>query len=131
MKIYGIIYCAYNKVNQKRYIGQTIQRLCERRAAHYTKDPEIYFHRALHKYDKNDFDWSIIDTAQSADELNEKEQYWIEYYNTLNPIKGYNILPGGSNSKPSKEQIQYARDKFVEKYSNDENNVKQKKILCV
>lgn len=88
MKLYGIIYCAYNKVNQKRYIGQTTQRLCERRAAHYTKDPDIYFHRALHKYNKEEFEWSIIDVAQSAEELDQKEKYWIKQYNTLDPIKG-------------------------------------------
>lgn len=130
--MYGIIYCAYNKVNQKRYIGQTVQRLCERRAAHYTKDPEIYFHKALHKYNKEDFDWSIIDEAQSKEELNQKEQFWIQYYDTLNPDKGYNLLPGGEGYKPAQEQIQYARNRFVEKYSNDPIFLKKKKnIRCV
>lgn len=130
--MYGIIYCAYNKVNQKRYIGQTVQRLCERRAAHYTKEPEIYFHKALHKYNKEDFDWSIIDEAQSKEELNQKEQFWIQYYDTLNPDKGYNLLPGGEGYKPTQEQIQYARNRFVEKYSNDPIFLKRKKnIRCV
>ena len=132
MKMYVIIYCAYNKVNQKRYIGQTIQKLCERRAAHYTKDPEIYFHRALHKYSKDDFEWSIIDTAYSQEELNEKEIYWIKKYDTLNPIYGYNLLSGGQGGKPTKEQIQYARNKFVEKYSSDAKHLKQvKNIKCI
>ncbi len=132
MEIYGIIYCAYNKVNQKRYIGQTTQRLCERKAAHYTKDPNIYFHRALHKYRKEDFEWSIIDTAYLSDELNQKEIFWINHYNTLNPTKGYNLLPGGNNAHPAKEQIQYARNQFVEKYSNDSRHLKQiKNIKCL
>lgn len=132
MKIYGIIYCAYNKINQKRYIGQTIQRLCERKNAHYTKNPDIYFHRALHKYAKEDFVWSVIDTAQSKNELDEKEAFWIKYYDTLDPTKGYNLLPGGDNKNPTKEQIQYARNKFVEKYSNNSKTVKCKKnILCL
>lgn len=132
MKIYGIIYCAYNKINQKRYIGQTIQRLCERKAAHYTKDPNIYFHRALHKYDKDSFEWSVIDIAQSADELDKKEQFWIKQYNTLDPTKGYNLLSGGNGCVPSKEQIQYARNKFVEKYSTAPVHIKHiKNIRCV
>ena len=59
MKEYGIIYCAYNKVNQKRYIGQTIQLLCERKGAHYSKDPDIYFHKALHRYAENDWEWCV------------------------------------------------------------------------
>lgn len=131
MKLYGIIYCAYNKVNQKRYIGQTTQRLCERRAAHYTKDPDIYFHRALHKYNKDDFEWSIIDIAQSKEELDKKEKYWIKTYKTLDPTVGYNLLPGGSNNMPTKEQIKYARDRFVSKYSNDPRHVRKiKNIMC-
>lgn len=132
MKRYGIIYCAYNKINHKRYIGQTIRLLCERKSNHYTHDPEIYFHRALRKYKVEDWEWSEIDYADSQDELNEKEKYWIEYYKTKNPEKGYNILDGGSNSKPSSEQVRYARERFVQLYSKDNADTKQvKNIRCV
>lgn len=133
MKKYGIIYCAYNKINNKRYIGQTIQRLCERKAAHYSKDKEIYFHRALHKYEYNDWEWSEIDTAESKQELDEKEQYWIEYYETCNPKKGYNIQKGGDSDKQTLEQIRYARNKFVEEYGNGVQHNKRniKNIRCI
>lgn len=132
METYGIIYCAYNKVNEKRYIGQTIQRLCERRAAHYSKNPEIYFHRALRKYDIDDWDWTIIDTAYSKEELDEKEIFWIQKYDTTNLTKGYNILLGGNGSVPTPEQIRLARNKFVELYSKSNTGIKQRKnIRCV
>lgn len=132
MKKYGIIYCAYNKINQKRYIGQTTQLLCERRGAHYSKDPDIYFHRALRKYKKEDWEWIILDDSTTADELNEKEKYWINFYQTCNPNKGYNILPGGLGGKPTSEQIRYARNRFVELYSQEHKNVKiNQNIKCV
>lgn len=132
MKSYGIIYCAYNKVNQKRYIGQTIQRLCERRANHYTSDPNIYFHRALRKYGKDDFEWTVIDTAETREELNEKEKYWIKFYNTLDSSHCYNLLPGGENQQPTKEQIKYARDNFVQSYGTDKNICRKiKNIKCI
>lgn len=125
MEKYGIIYCAYNKINQKRYIGQTIQLLCQRKAAHYSKDKDIYFHRALHKYAVEDWEWTEIDCANSAEELNEKEKYWIKFYDTTNPDKGYNILPGGSSARPDKEQIRIARDNFVKQYSQENSGSKR------
>ena len=131
MQTYGIIYCAYNKVNQKRYIGQTIQQLCARKAAHYTKDPDIYFHKALKKYDAQDWIWTIIDTAESAEELNQKEIFWIAFFNTTNPEQGYNILEGGANARPSQEQIRYARNQFVNKYSSENDARQLKNIRCV
>ena len=132
MQEYGIIYCAYNKVNQKRYIGQTIQLLCERKSAHYSKDPDIYFHKALHKYAESDWEWTIIDKANSKEELDEKEKYWIKFYNCCDPHKGYNILEGGSGALPTLEEIRKARNNFVAIYSNEkEQNRKIRNIRCV
>lgn len=132
MKKYGIIYCAYNKINQKRYIGQTIQLLCERKGEHYTKDKDIYFHRALHKYNKDDWKWLIIDIAYNKEDLDDKEKFWINFFDCCNPKKGYNILKGGSSEKQTKDQIKYARDNFVKLYSKENKQTKQcKNIKCV
>ena len=42
------------------------------------------------------FKFEIIEEC-SIEELNEKEQYYIKYYNSLVP-NGYNLTLGGSNS---------------------------------
>lgn len=34
----------------------------------------------------------------TADEANEKEIYWISYYDSTNHDKGYNLMKGGSNN---------------------------------
>lgn len=129
---YGIIYCAYNKINDKRYIGQTIQLLCQRKGDHYKVNDDTHFHRALRKYSKEDWEWKIIDTAYNAEELNDKERYWIQFFDCCNPIKGYNMQVGGQCERQSKEQIRYARDKFVELYSKNNDNIKvHKNIRCI
>ena len=134
MRRRGIIYCAYNKVNQKRYIGQTIQRLCERRGAHYSKISAPYFHHALMKYERTDWDWKIIDYGDNQEELNNKEVFWIRFFDTTNSQKGYNIREGGQDGVQTKEQILYARTRFIEKNGKNREHLIRKNIhsiLCV
>lgn len=131
--MYGIIYCAYNKINGKRYIGQTIQRLCERKAGHYKATDNSYFHKALHKYKLEDWEWIILDHAKDKDELNAKEQWWISQYRTTEQDKGYNLLAGGQGGgEQTKDMIQYARQRFVELYGRERKAAKPvKNIKCV
>lgn len=108
--MYGIIYKVTNKENNKVYIGQTIQTLQERKNKHYYKarqknDYNTHFINALRKYPENSFTWEIIDTANSQDELDDKEKEWITYYNSVE--KGYNTKDDG--------QTIIVTDKFLEK----------------
>ena len=96
--MYGIIYKVTNKENDKVYIGQTIQSLSERKSKHYSKannesDVNTHFINALRKYPKESFNWEIIDEAESQEELNSKEKYWINYYDSVE--NGYNTKDGG------------------------------------
>lgn len=56
-----------------------------------------HFYRAIRKYGIQNFTWSIIDYARSHEELNEKESFWIEFFDTTNPERGYNLKSGGAN----------------------------------
>lgn len=95
----GIIYCAYNLKNHKRYIGQTIKPLQTRINLHYYSSSCSLFHKALMKYAKDDWVWSIIDIGEAGEELSQKEQYWISFYDTYNNRdKGYNLTKGGEGS---------------------------------
>ena len=96
--MYGIIYKVTNTENDKVYIGQTIQTLSERRNKHYYKarhelNNNTHFINALRKYPENSFIWEIADEADSQEELDNKEKYWIEYYNSVED--GYNTKDGG------------------------------------
>lgn len=101
-----LIYKVENKINHKVYIGQTIKTLEERKCEHlkYVHNGKGFrFHKAIRKYGEDNFIWSVIDTASTVEELNQKECYWIEYYKSY--INGYNSTKGDSNPmnyKPSK-----------------------------
>lgn len=87
-----IIYKAVNKTNGMIYIGQTTKTLEQRIAKHLGQ--ESLFPRALRKYGRDAFDFSVIDRAETKDELNEKEIYWIAHYGSMHP-NGYNLTKGG------------------------------------
>ena len=108
MERYGIIYLFRNKINGKIYIGQTTKDIAIRtqehfvRAHNYRKN-QFHFHLALTKYGAENFEVSVIDSGDSKNELDGKETYWISFYNSINPEKGYNSRTGGSAGKPNEE----------------------------
>lgn len=90
------IYKVTNKINGKIYIGQTNN--FERRKKQHLLDNRTNhqaFKKALNKYGFEGFDWDIIDKCESKKEINQKEQYYIVYYNSKVP-NGYNIASGGA-----------------------------------
>lgn len=94
-----IVYKYTNTQNGKVYIGITKRDLTQRHKEHIKSAGDgTYFHNALDKYGISAFNLEIIDTANSADELCEKEKMWIDFYNAFaygdNP-KGYNGTLGG------------------------------------
>lgn len=90
-----VIYLVTNKINGKQYVGQTIRPLAERWRDHCRLDNENYFHRAIHKYGRENFDIKVIDTAENEAELDRKEIAWIKKLDTMVP-NGYNLKPGGN-----------------------------------
>ena len=87
-------------VNNKKYIGQTINSLEYRRQQHFreSRNPNrrnYYFHNAINKYGEDNFIFEEIDSACTQKELDEKERYWIKYYNSNNKDYGYNLDSGG------------------------------------
>lgn len=87
-----IIYKITNKINNKCYIGQTINTL-EGRWERHKNDAlsnrlDTHFARAIRKYGSDNFVTEVIDTATTAEELTQKEKYWIQYYNSIE--NGYN-----------------------------------------
>lgn len=96
----GFIYKITNNVNGKVYIGQTIQTIKERFYQHCaTKCSDsvlnMAIHRAIKKYGKSNFTIEVIEEVDK-DSLNDREKFWIEYYNSYN--NGYNSTRGGQDS---------------------------------
>lgn len=56
------------------------------------------FYKALRDAGITNVKFEIIDKAETQEELNQKEKYWIKYYNTnmkVSGSNGYNLSEGG------------------------------------
>lgn len=95
------IYMITNMIDGKRYIGQSIHirtRLKNHRCrSHYSGDKEYdkVFYRAIRKYGIENFSINILEECEK-EKLNEREVYWIKFYDTYN--NGYNKTSGGNNN---------------------------------
>ena len=58
----------------------------------------VYYRRAEKKYGKKNFKKYIIDYDERSDSLDEKEKFWIRFYDSINREKGYNIASGGEGN---------------------------------
>lgn len=85
------IYKITNTINQKVYIGQSIHPI-QRFSEHCYNNTDSLIHRAIKKYGKENFQFEIIEP--DIENYNEREKYWINYYNCISP-NGYNLSHGG------------------------------------
>ena len=109
-----VIYKLTNLINGKVYIGQTVRTFnkrytgagvgAERMKKYYEIRGNIkneHLYNSLIKYGTDNFKVEIIEQCKTIDELNEKEEYYIELYNSTDYKKGYNIQYGGDNHRRS------------------------------
>lgn len=93
---YGTIYKITNIKTRKVYIGKTTKSLNDRLQGHINnadKGNNFKLSLAIRKYGKENFIIEPIDFAETRDELNEKEVYYISEYKSLED--GYNMTIGG------------------------------------
>lgn len=108
-----IVYKITCLINGKLYIGQTSETIEKRFKRHmgYQKDKhDTKFYRAIKKYGKENFVISEIDHSDNQDELDEKEIFWINFFDTIH--SGYNTKSspgkcGGDtlSNHPKKKEI--------------------------
>lgn len=93
----GKIYKYTNLINGKIYIGQTKQTLEQRDYKHQTQlNDNTYFHRAMKKYGRNNFSLELIEDHIPFSQLNEKEKFYIDFFESFYTTgKGYNLTQGG------------------------------------
>ncbi len=126
----GIIY-KYTSPSGKVYIGQTKRTIQER-----AKDKNgsgykqcVIFYAAIKKYGFENFKVDIIEECENS-LLNEKEKYWIMYYDSTNREKGYNIQEGGGERPDvSKKICQYSKEKQLIK-TYDSITAAAKELHC-
>lgn len=94
------IYKITNTVNGKMYIGQSIfveGRINQHKSSYnHQREYDKPLYRAILKYGLSSFTFEIIEQC-AAEDLDEREKYWIKYYNST--VNGYNILCGGDGHR--------------------------------
>ena len=98
------IYKFTSKITGKSYIGQSIH--IEKRYQEHLQEVNnnnSKWYQALREQGINNFEFSILEICEPS-QLNEREIYWIEQYNSY--LDGYNSTPGG-NSKCYNPQLIY------------------------
>ena len=95
----GFIYKVTNKVTGKSYIGQTRNTVEFRWRQHYKTKDNKYFHKAIQKYGKENFEVTTLEVCP-VEQLNDREIYYINKYDTFK--KGYNLTKGGTAYTPTK-----------------------------
>lgn len=102
-----VIYKITNQVNNKIYIGQTVQPLHERLRRHASKYSMCRkLHNSIQKHGINNFIIEEIDTTDTQEKVDELEKFYIKTLNTIEA--GYNLKEGGANgllSDETKEKI--------------------------
>ena len=97
-----IVYMTVNKINGKIYIGQ------DRYNNVLYLGSGLLLKQAFIKYGKHNFEKIIIERCLNKEHLNEREKYWILFYNSKDKNIGYNITDGGTggdtfSENPNKE----------------------------
>lgn len=98
------VYMHVNKMNGKKYIGQTCQNPPKKRWANglgYIESPKFW--NAIQKYGWDGFEHIIIQDNLTLDEANSLEESLIKKYNTTSDEFGYNLQSGGENKLHSEE----------------------------
>lgn len=94
-----LIYKITNKLDGKIYIGQTIKTAEARFKQHcYKSKAVMYIGRAIRLHGKENFSLEVVEYCSSYEEMNQKEEYYIQHFSSLFP-NGYNIEMGGLNFK--------------------------------
>jgi hypothetical protein len=88
------IYIIRNIINNKFYIGSAIGHYRRKGQHFYMLRNNCHFNKHLqaswNKYKEESFLFEIIEFVSDINDLENREEYWITYYNTLDPYKGYN-----------------------------------------
>lgn len=125
------IYLIQNNINKKCYIGKSsnIENRWKYHKENYNgiKEYDKPLYRAFRYYGLNNFSFSIIENIDNYNEntilVNNRERYWINYYNSFK--SGYNATIGGDGGitvlnprqkygKITKDDVIYLRKRYKE-----------------
>ncbi len=145
---YGYIYRTVNLINNKIYIGKRNFNPKLKPNKEYLGSGKI-LNDAIKKHGRENFIKNILEYCFTKENLNERERFWIKFYDSRNNEIGYNISEGGDwgevlSSFPEELRLEIItrRNKSIQKalkgvpHSKERNSKKssnwhkQKKFEC-
>lgn len=133
-KHYGFIYLTIDLKNGKGYVGQ------HKISNQETLDPKYIGSGTIigdikKKYGLKRFNRQILCFCESLEELNEKEIYYINYFNAIESENFYNIASGGHNGNAfagkTLEEMREISEKISKKFKGISLNKEIRKKICV
>lgn len=92
------IYAIKNKINGYMYIGQSkninIRWINHRSRLNNNKHANQKLQNAWNEYGQDNFEFIVIEKCDQ-DIIDDREIFWIDYYNSTNRYHGYNLSTGG------------------------------------
>ena len=123
----NVVYCYTNKINGKKYVGQVTRKLRKRHMEHLRNNLVVDI--PIRKYGVDNFSLNIIHIAETLDELNYFEKFYIKLFNCFaNNGNGYNVSSGGGNGNnfigKTEDEMKLIRRKMSENHCDcfGENN---------
>lgn len=145
MAVYQI-YLVTNKINNKKYIGQSLKREIPGKKRNYLKRFQEHlnesfkpkrrrnvFHDSINHYGRDAFSVELIEDDIPENLIDERETYYINLYDTLvENGNGYNSTIGGQGvhgykcSQETKDKISKSSKQCWEELYNDKERLKQR-----
>jgi len=117
----GFIYIIRNTINKKVYIGQTRTSISQRWSEHlrHAKYGDQVINRAMRKYGVDKFYIETLEICEVS-ELDKREIYYIDLYDSVDKSKGYNVSIGGNTPRFKRKVLSinelvnlYVNEKFT------------------
>ena len=125
--MYGYIYKTTNLINGKIYIGQHKAQKFE---PNRYIGSGLLLKEAIDKYGKENFQCELLEWCKDLKSLNQQEKYWIEYFQSQDLDKGYNLTSGGDgNYELSETSRQKISLKVTGKVRSEESKLKSSNSL--
>jgi hypothetical protein len=129
------IYKILNTVTNKVYIGSTFDFKTRKRIhlkdLRNNKHHSKYLQNSYNKYGEDIFVFEILEIIEDNSNLLIKEQYWINYFQSFDEKKGYNILKfagsckGRINTEKRRLEISIQNSKPIYQYDLNGNFIKE------
>lgn len=92
------IYCIRNIITNRRYIGQADdiknRFMRHRSELKHNRHFNRHLQSSYNKYGADVFEYTVVEYCPIS-ELDDREKFWIDYYNSTDQNYGYNISEGG------------------------------------